>query len=105
MCERKAFYIQASFLCPEAISHRDSAQPAENITNYQVPLSHYEQRSKTTGYVCVQSLRRLPWRVRRSLTAVSITCWSRSQWRHVERTLHGKGSTYGGQFWQHFTQH
>jgi len=39
MSERKAFYIQASCLCLEAISLRDSEQPAENITNYQVPLS------------------------------------------------------------------
>ena len=39
MCERNAFYIQASCLCLEAISLRDSEQPAENITNYQVPLS------------------------------------------------------------------
>jgi len=32
MSERKAFYIQASCLCLEAISLRDSEQPAENIT-------------------------------------------------------------------------
>ena len=41
MCERKAFYIQASYLCLEAISIRDSEHPAENITNDQVPLSQF----------------------------------------------------------------
>jgi len=40
MCERNAFYIQASCLCLEADSLRDSEQSAANITIYQVSLSH-----------------------------------------------------------------
>jgi len=48
----------------------------------------YKQRSETTGQVCVQSVRlNSPWytrrRMRHCLTAVSITRWWSSQWRHV----------------------
>jgi len=39
MCERNVFYIQASCLCLEANSLRDSEQSAANITIYQVSLS------------------------------------------------------------------
>ena len=43
MCERNAFYIQASCLCLEANSLRDSEQSAANIlTIYQVTLSQSE---------------------------------------------------------------
>ena len=41
MCERNAFYIQASCLCLEANSLRDIEQSAGNITIYQVSLSQY----------------------------------------------------------------
>ena len=42
MCEkRNAFYIQASCLCLEANSLRDSEQSAANITIYQVSLSQH----------------------------------------------------------------
>jgi len=52
MRERKVFYIQASCLCLEAISLRDSEQPAENITNYQVSLSQTDHLIRI-GTICV----------------------------------------------------
>jgi len=39
MCERNAFYIQASYLYLEANPLRDSEQSTRNITNYQLSLS------------------------------------------------------------------
>ena len=44
MCERNAFYIQASCLYLETNYLRDSEQPAANITIYQVSLSQNARR-------------------------------------------------------------
>jgi len=61
MCERNAFYIQASCLCLEANSVRDSEQSAGNITIYQVSLSQSPKLALRHTYTPTDHQRHWTW--------------------------------------------